>query len=68
MCWMLSSQHREDHRVDENWAPQSEVIVDGTQKREIHLLKRVAAQSAAVMLETVSASNHLFARSMMVKR
>jgi hypothetical protein len=65
---MLRSEQREDHREEVNCGPRSEVIIAGRPKREIQVVRRAAAQSAAVVEESGTTSGHLVVRSMMVKR
>ena len=61
---MLSAAHREEV----NWAPRSEVMIDGTPNRPIQPAKRAFAQAAAVMEARGITSGYLVVLSMMVNR
>jgi hypothetical protein len=68
MCLMFRSLQRAAHTVDVNCGPLSLVIAAGSPNLWIHPEKRAAAQSAAEVAETGTASGHLVVLSMMVNR
>ena len=51
-----------------NWAPLSEVRVDGTPNLEIHESMKTLAQESAEVEDMGMASGHLVVLSMIVKR
>jgi len=65
---MLRSWQRKAHKEEVNWAPQSEVMTNGTPNRAIKLVKRAFVQSGALMTLRGIASGHLVVLSMMVNR
>ena len=60
--------HRAVHRLDVNCVPLSEVMTEGTPNRWIQPEKRAAAQSAAAVLLSGTASGQRVVRSTTVKR
>jgi hypothetical protein len=65
---MLRREHRLCQRELVNCAPLSEVITAGRPWRAIQPANRANAQSAAVVQERGTASDHRVVRSTMVKR
>ncbi len=57
VTWLMDrSEHRAVHRLEVNCEPRSEVMTVGTPNRWIQPVKRAAAQSAAAMLLSGTAS------------
>jgi hypothetical protein len=65
---MSSLLQRGDHTAEVNWTPCSDVSCSDTPKHATIPLKRVAALSAVVVWERVTAAVHLVERSIIVKR
>ncbi len=65
---MLIRLQRPAHRADVNWAPLSDVMVEGTPNRDTQPAKRALAQSAALMDERGMASGHFEVRLIIVNR
>ena len=65
---MFRSLQRAAHTADVNCGPLSLVIAAGSLNLWIYPEKRAAAQSAAEVAETGTASGHLVVLSMMVNR
>lgn len=61
-------EQTEDQTEDVNWAPLSEVRVDGTPNLDIQVEMRAREQASAVMEVKGTASGHLEVLSMMVSR
>ena len=57
--WIPNKEQRFVQRAETNCEPRSDVIVDGTQNREIHEEKRAEAQSKPGMEDSGFASDHL---------
>ena len=67
-CEMHRREHSEDHRVDVNCAPLSDVMIAGTPKRCIQPSNNALAHSAAVVDDNGNASGHRVLLSTTVKR
>ena len=60
--------HKDDQTEDVNWAPLSEVILEGTPNREIQPFIRALAQELAVIDFKGIASGHLVDLSTIVNK